>query len=163
MEYVVLNCVNCGGWCCKGLNSSGVTRSYWKNLTPEQIVEINPWIPITMDLQKNTFCNCLHLNSDGLCDFYSYRDEACRNYPNLEFFFLEYLNGDASFYVPWCTYRSIILQSLNIPFEIKMTGEECRLKYLQKIRENQELAYNFHGKDILISHSYEINKTNSNG
>lgn len=163
MEYVVIDCERCGGWCCKSLNSSGTSRSYWETLSPAQVIKRNPWIPTSMDLEKNIWCFCSHLNEDGLCNFYAHRDEACRQYPNLEFFFMEYLNGDAGMYVPWCTYRSIVLQSLNIPFEILLTGEECQKKYLQMICLNPELANNFHGKDILLRQAYEINKSDTAG
>ena len=163
MEYIVIDCERCGGWCCKSLNSSNTARSYWEVLSPAQVIEKNPWMPTSMNLQMNTWCACNHLNKDGLCHFYAHRDDVCRQYPNLEFFFMEYLNGEAGMYVPWCTYRSIILQSLNIPFEILLTGEECREKYLLLIRENPELANNFHGKDVLIQQSYETDKSNTTG
>jgi hypothetical protein len=163
LEYVVIDCERCGGWCCKSLNSSGDVRSYWEPLPTAKVVEKNPWINVSLSLAKNDFCACKHLNEKGLCVFYTYRDEACRQYPNLEFFFTEYLDGSASFYVPWCTYRSIILQSLNITFEILLTGEECRQKYLQMIRENPELANNFHGKDILLKQSDETNQSDTVG
>jgi Fe-S-cluster containining protein len=156
LEYIVIDCERCGGWCCKGLNSSNVARSYWKVLSSMQVIKRNPWIPTTMNLHANVWCACKHLNESGLCNFYDQRDEVCRLYPNLEFFFMEYLNRDAEMYVPWCTYRSIILQSLNIPFEILLTGEECRKKYLQLIRENPELANNFHGSEILIKQAAEV-------
>jgi hypothetical protein len=163
LEYVVIDCEHCGGWCCRSLNCSGASRSYWELLSPSKVVEINPWIDVSMSLEKNEFCTCKHLNDKGLCSFYTYRDEACRLYPNLEFFFMEYLDKSASFYVPWCTYRSIILQSLHIPFEILLTGEKCRQKYLQMIRENPIIANNFHGRDILIQQSYETYQSDSTG
>jgi Fe-S-cluster containining protein len=158
LEYVVVDCKYCGGWCCKSLNSSGTLRSYWGVLSPAEAIERNPWLPINMDLIKNAWSICEHLNDNGLCSYYEYRDEACRQYPNLEFFFLEYLNNDVCTYVPWCAYRSIILQSLNIPFKTLSTGEDCRKKYLQMIREDLELANNFHGKEKLLKQSYEIDK-----
>ena len=161
MEYVVIDCEHCGGWCCKSLNCSGSPQIYWRPLPATEVIEANPWMPVKMSLEKNNWGACQHLNNNGLCDYYSQRCVACRQYPNLEFFFLEYLDGTAHLYVPWCTYRSVILQSLNIPFEILLTGEECRQKYLQLIRENPELANNFHGKDILRQQSNETNQSDT--
>ena len=150
MEYIVIDCEHCGGWCCKSLNRSGVERSYWISLKPDEVIELNPWIPVNMSLDKYDFCKCQHLDIHGLCKFYTYRDEACRNYPNLEFFFMEYLEGDAEFYVPFCTYRSYILQAKNIPFEVCLTGEECQQKYLEQFRSTPEDALQFHGSKILL-------------
>ena len=113
-----------------------------------------------MNLEKNDFCVCSHLNENGFCNYYEYRDEACRQYPNLEFFYMEYLAGDVGFYVPFCTYRSVILQSLNIPFEILLSGEKCQEKYLQMIREDSSIANQFHGKERLLKQAYEINENN---
>ena len=145
-EFIVKDCKHCGGWCCKCLRSGGKSLPYWKVITPEEVTHLNPWIPSVIVVTNHQWVTCERLTPEGLCSNYSLRDEVCKTYPDIETSFMEYLFGDMVLYAPWCAYRDIVLEMLNIPFEVLATGEECRLKYLEKIQNDSTYARRFVGK-----------------
>ncbi len=154
--FLVRECKNCGGWCCKSLNSAGTDLSYWRKLTPDAAVLLNPWIPKRIDISTLNLATCTLLSAEGLCSAYERRHEACRTYPNVDYFLMEYLDGSAAFYVPWCTYREVVLTLLGIPCEFYDSGEECRRKYLELIKEDPSFAEQFYGAEVLKEQSHQL-------
>lgn len=150
MEYIVSSCEKCGGWCCKALVTAGASDSIWLNLDPDLVIQQNPWIPREVRIPTFQWVSCSRLGEKGLCSQYNNRLVACRDYPNLDKLLMEYLSEWAWFYVPWCSYRSAILEVLGIEYQFIETGEQCRLLYLHEILNDPSIATDFHGTDSLL-------------
>lgn len=145
MEYIVRDCSNCGGWCCRCLVTAGEYQPFWNSVTPQQVSFYNPWLPSSVDLEKHQWATCRLLTSRGICIDYADRPNYCRSFPNFELFLEEYLSGLAFFYCPWCYYRAVILEMQGIPFLFCETGDECLERYLQDFKDDPTLAQQFLG------------------
>jgi Fe-S-cluster containining protein len=166
MEYIVSSCSKCGGWCCKCiaiaksvLIEGAPLPSFWRQITVEEVNQgalndLLAWKPKEVNFENFAFYQCEMLKG-GLCSVYENRPKTCSDYP---FYssrgFEEYLDHPDAFYVPWCFYRMIVLESLGIEFEVLGDGDACLTKYLEQISYDSETAQKFQDPDLLISKAF---------
>lgn len=155
MEYIVSSCKMCGGWCCKALVTNDFSVPAWVKLEHKDVVSKNLWIPSEVKIQTFQWASCACLSSKGLCCQYWDRPTVCRDYPNMNTLFMEYLSDLAWFYVPWCSYRADVLEVLGVKYKFVETGEQCRLLYLKEILEDPSFANDFHGAKLLLEQADE--------
>ncbi len=171
MEYIVSDCSKCGGWCCKCITinkkvfegeNAYAPYDYWRQITLEEALILGPWHRSGFNPDEIVFFECERFK-DGLCTDYENRPDTCSGYPNydqnLEIFF----DYPDAYYVPWCFYRMTVLEVLGIAYEVLEDGEQCQMKYLEKIIQNPETAKKFHNPDLLISKACQSSKDGIQG